>query len=198
MLKRTFSKSWFPWLTAGSMLLLGTIAALPLKAATETARSSVPLTLLAQNNIIRATSAQEETLYLNNDRRYSYNLIAAERGTIDGITIPVGATIVGYYEPAEGGLRYVAEAVVYDTYSYQISATSSVLEDKKDPRDTSAGAIAEDAGIGAAAGVVLGEVFGDADIGEVVGGAAAGAAVGNITADRVVVIEPDQPISLYD
>ena len=63
--------------------------------------------------------------------------------------------------------------------------------------DTSAGAVAEDAGIGAAGGVVLGEVPGDANVEEAVGGAAAGAAVGNVTADRVVVIEPDESIILY-
>jgi hypothetical protein len=198
MLKRTLTKSWFLGLAVSSTVLLGTGGTLPTNAVTQTPRSSTTPILLAQNNIIQATSAQQSTLYLNNDRRYSYNLVATERGTIDGITIPFGATIIGYYEPTEGGLRYVAEAVAYDNYRYQISATSLVLEDEKDPRDTSAGAIAGDAAIGAGAGAVLGEVFGDADVGEVVGGAAAGAAVGNITADRVVVVEPDQPIPLYD
>ena len=130
--------------------------------------------LIAQNFAkITATSAQETTLYLNNDRSYSYNLIAQERGVIGNITIPKGATIVGKYVPAEGGLRYVAEAVTYDGYSYSIRATSGIIEDVKDPRDTSAGAIATDAGIGAAGGTILGEIFGDAGVGEIVGGAAA-------------------------
>ncbi|WP_144054317.1 hypothetical protein [Pleurocapsa sp. PCC 7319] len=155
--------------------------------------------LLAQNSpSLKAESAQQETLYLNNDRTYSYNLIAQERGVIDNVTVPVGATIVGKYVPAEGGLRYVAEAVTYGNYSYRINASSGIIKDVKDPRDTSAGAIAKDAGIGAAGGVVLGEVFGDAGVGEIVGGAAAGAATGNLTADRVVVIEPDSAISLYE
>lgn len=154
--------------------------------------------LLTQTNTVTASSAQQDTLYLNNDKTYSYNLIATERTTLDGVTIPVGATIVGRYVPAEGGLRYVAEAVTYDQYSYPISATSQVFEDVKDPRDRSAGAIAGDAGIGAAGGAVLGEVLGDeANVEEIIGGAAAGAAVGNITAERVVVIEPNEPITLY-
>ncbi|MEO0835608.1 MAG: hypothetical protein AAFY16_06395 [Cyanobacteria bacterium J06642_3] len=154
--------------------------------------------IIAQNNSgVRATSAQQSTLYLNNDRSYSYNLIAQERGVIDNVTIPKGATIVGKYIPAEGGLRYVAEAVTYDGFSYSISATSGIMKDVKDPRDTSAGAIATDAGIGAAGGTILGEIFGSAGVGEIVGGAAAGAAVGNLTADRVVVIEPEAPIALY-
>ena len=153
---------------------------------------------LAQSRSIKATSAQSQTLYLNNNRSYSYNLIAANRGVIDRIVIPQGATIVGKYVPAKGGLRYVAEAVTYDRYSYRISASSSVLEDVKDPRDTSTGAIIEDAAIGAAGGTILGEVFGDAGVGEILGGAAAGVVVGNVTADRVVVIEPNAAIILYD
>lgn len=157
-----------------------------------------PLAALAQNRSIKANSAQLETLYLNNNRTYSYNLTAEERGVIDGIVIPVGATIVGKYVPAKGGLRYLAEAVTYGRYSYRINASSSVLEDVKDPRDISAGAIAEDAAIGAAGGTILGEIFGDADAGEIIGGAAAGVLVGNVTADRVVVIHPDTPIVLYD
>lgn len=152
---------------------------------------------IAQSRTIEAKSAQQDTLYLNNNKTYSYNLIATQRGTIGNITVPVGATIEGKYVPSEGGLRYVAEAVTYDQYSYNISAASQTIEDVKDPRDTSAGAIAEDAGIGAAGGLVLGEVLGDANVGEAVGGAAAGAAVGNVTADRVVVIKPDESILLY-
>ena len=155
--------------------------------------------LIAQSIALQAESAQEETLYLNNDRTYSYNLVARERGVIDGVVIPAGATIVGKYVPAEGGLRYVAEAVTYDDYSYTISASSGVIKDVKDPRDTSAGAIAGDAGIGAAGGAILGEVLGDeANVEEIIGGAAVGAATGNITADRVVVVEPDSAIALYD
>ena len=153
---------------------------------------------IAQASVLQAESAQSETLYLNNDRTYSYNLVAKEKGVIGDVTVPAGATIVGKYVPAEGGLQYVAEAVTYDDYSYTINASSSIIEDEKDPRDTSTGAVAEDAGIGAAGGAVLGEVLGDAGAAEVVGGAAAGAATGNLTADRVVVIEPDSEISLYE
>ncbi|MGF1479491.1 MAG: hypothetical protein ACFB4I_08375 [Cyanophyceae cyanobacterium] len=198
-------------LAASSTLVLGGLSFVPetgLAQSTKRARLSradifeqAPESaqiLISQSNSIQATSAQEQTLYLNNDRVYSYNLVAFERQEIDNVVIPDGATIVGRYEPAQGGLRYVAEAVVYDGYSYSLSATSAVIEDVKDPRDTSAGSIAEDAGIGAAAGAVVGEVLGDeANVEEILGGAAAGAATGNITADRVVVVEPNQPIVLY-
>ena len=100
--------------------------------------STQPEFTIAQNSPdLKAESAQKETLYLNNDRTYSYNLIAQERGYIGDVTVPKGATIVGKYVPADGGLRYVAEAVTYDGYSYTINASSGVIEDQKDPRDTS-------------------------------------------------------------
>lgn len=153
---------------------------------------------LAQaNTVVPASSIQQSTLYLNNDRAYSYNLEVEEGVTVGGRYLPPGVEIVGQYEPAEGGLRYDADAFILNGRSYPLNATSPVIEDVKDPRDTSTGSIAEDAGIGAAAGAILGEVFGDAGAGEIIGGAAAGAAAGNVTADRVVVIEPDQRINLY-
>ena len=177
--------------TASLMFVEGAIAP-------EATSSQIEKTSIAQASVLQAQSAQQETLYLNNDRTYSYNLVAKEQGVIGGITVPAGATIVGKYVPAEGGLQYVAEAVTYDDNSYTINASSEVIEDEKDPRDTSTGAVAEDAGIGAAGGAVLGEVFGDAGATEIIGGAAAGAATGNLTAERVVVIEPDAEITLYE
>lgn len=148
-------------------------------------------------SVVSASSIQQSTLYLNNDRAYSYNLEVEAGVTVGGRYLPPGAVIRGQYVPAEGGLRYDANAVIINDRSYPLNATSPVIEDVKDPRDTSTGSIAEDAGIGAAAGAILGEIFGSADAGGVIGGAAAGAAAGNVTADRVVVVEPDQPINLY-
>lgn len=152
---------------------------------------------IAQAAVIPTSSVQQETLYLNTDRAYSYNLTVEQGVTVNGLYLPPGAEIQGQYVPAEGGLRYDASSVIVDGRSYSLNASSEVIEDIKDPRDTSVGSIAEDAGIGAAGGLVLGEVLGDAGLGAIVGGAAAGAATGNLTADRVVVVEPNMPINLY-
>jgi hypothetical protein len=152
---------------------------------------------VAQNATIPTSSIQQETLYLNNDRAYSYNLEVERPTTVSGLNLPVGAEIQGQYEPADGGLRYVANAVTINGNVYDLNATSGVIADVKDPRDTRTGSIAEDAGIGAAGGLILGEILGDAGVAGAVGGAAAGAAVGNVTADRVVVVEPDEIINLY-
>ncbi|MEQ9669427.1 hypothetical protein [Coleofasciculus sp. G2-EDA-02] len=178
-------------LAASSALVLGIPLLLPGVAQAQNQM------LVAETTAIAATSAQNQTLHLNNDRVYSYNLEVSRGTTVDGMYIPVGATILGRYEPASGGLRYVATGVRMNGRTYNLDATSEVLEDQKDPRDTSAGAIAEDAGIGAAGGAILGEVFGNADIGEILGGAVAGGVAGNVTADRVVVVEPEETIILY-
>ncbi|HEY9768702.1 MAG TPA: hypothetical protein V6C71_09420 [Coleofasciculaceae cyanobacterium] len=117
-------------------VLIGGISFFPRQALSQPKKQI----LVAQNTpSIRAASAQAETLYLNNDRTYAYNLIAQEEGFIGDVAIPVGATIVGKYVPAEGGLRYVAEAVTYDDYSYTIDASSEIIKDVKDPRDTLSG-----------------------------------------------------------
>ncbi len=45
-----------------------------------------PQLLISQNTPdLKAESAQEETLYLNNDRTYAYNLIAQEDGVIGDV-----------------------------------------------------------------------------------------------------------------
>lgn len=152
---------------------------------------------IAQNAVIPTSSIQQQTLYLKKDRAYSYNLEVERSVTVNGLTLPAGAEIQGQYVPAEGGLRYVADSVVINGRTYDFNASSEVLHDVKDPRDTQAGSIAEDAGIGAVGGLILGEVLGDGGIEGAIGGAAAGAAVGNVTADRVVVVEPNQPINLF-
>ncbi|MBE9076077.1 hypothetical protein IQ241_02005 [Romeria aff. gracilis LEGE 07310] len=173
--------------TAGIAMLMGTTAA----------RAQTSPTLIAQAATLEASSAQNGTLYLNEDRNYSYNLELERAATVNGVYLPVGTIIQGRYEPAgEDGLRYIADTAIVGDQAYSLQATSRVLDDQKDPRDTSAGSIGEDAAIGAAGGAVLGELLGDIDLGEVIGGAAAGAAVGNLTADQVVVIEPDQLIVL--
>lgn len=139
----------------------------------------------------------DETLYFNTDTTYELPLVVSSPVVIEGVTLPEGTLIQGRLEPASGGLRYVASAVEAGGISRSLNATSVVLEDIKDPRETSAEAIAGDAAIGAAGGAVIGAVIGDGvGLLEILGGAAAGVVVGNVTAQRVVIIEPNQPILL--
>ena len=146
---------------------------------------------------LRTTLEEDKTLYLNKDNSYDYDLVLRSQATIGQQRLPVGAIVRGRFEPAEGGLVYVANSVEVADRIYQLQAVSELLRDRKDPRQTSTGAILTDAAIGAAGGYVLGEVLGDADVWEVVGGAAAGVVVGNTTAPLTVVIKPEDEIVLY-
>lgn len=156
-----------------------------------------PPTLLAQATAsLQTVNPGDQTLYLNNDDTHDYNLRVTANTTISGLAIPAGAIVRGRFEPVEGGLRYVADSVEFNSRVYGIRAISDTFHDVKDPRETTAGAILGDAAIGAAGGALLTEIFGDASVGGAIGGAAAGVVVGNVTAQRVVVIEPNQAIAL--
>ena len=152
---------------------------------------------LQSSTTVQAALAQDETLYLNKNSTYSYNLVVRNAATLGGQRLPVGAIVRGQFEPAEGGLVYKANSVELGDRIYQVNASSELLRDRKDPRQKTTGAIVTDAAIGAAGGYVLGEVLGDANVWEVVGGAAAGVLVGNTTAPSVVVIKPEDQIVLY-
>lgn len=149
------------------------------------------------SSALRTTLEQDNTLYLNRDKTYSYDLVLRSAGAIGQQRLPVGTVIRGQFEPAEGGLVYVANSVEVADQIYRVNATSELLRDRKDPRQTSTGAVLTDAAIGAAGGYVLGEVLGNAGVWEVVGGAAAGVVVGNTTAPFVVIIKPEDQIVLY-
>lgn len=161
--------------------------------------SQNPNAQVAQSSAALSTTLKptNETLYLNKTKTYEYDLVLRSESAIGGQRLPVGAVVRGRFEPAEGGLVYVADSVELGDRIVRINAVSELLRDRKDPRQTSTGAVLTDAAIGAAGGYVLGEVLGDAGVIEVLGGAAAGVVIGNTTAPFVVVIRPEDQIVLY-
>lgn len=155
-------------------------------------------TRVAQEQVaLQTTLEAPETLYLDKRGSYDYDLVLSNASSYGGRRLPVGTIIRGQFQPADGGLVYRANSIELANQIYQIDAYSELLRDRKDPRETSTGAILTDAAIGAVGGYVIGEVLGDPDLWEVVGGAAAGVVVGNTTAPFVVVIRPDDLITLY-
>jgi hypothetical protein len=120
--------------------------------------------------------------------------VAASNGTV---LIPAGAVIEGQFVPAEGGSKFVAQKLISRGATVRLQAESALINDIKDPRETNAGAILTDAGIGGAAGAVLGGVLrGNVQIIDVLGGAAASVLVGNVTAPQVTVIEPSTVVNV--
>lgn len=155
-----------------------------------------PAAQAAESSTLSASLETNETLYLAPNETVAYNLRLTSAATINGRELPAGTLVRGQFEPVQGGLRYVATSAELGDRIYSFTAASDTLHDVKDPRETSTGAILGDAAIGATGGALLGEIFGNADFLEIIGGAAAGVIVGNVTAQRVVIIEPAQAFTL--
>ena len=141
-----------------------------------------------------------EKIYIapNERRDFEFKLRQPVKNSQGRTLLPYGSVISGRFDPAPGGTRFFAKSIAINGRSYPLSAQSKVINDVKDPRETSTGAMAGDAAIGALGGVVLGGLTGDHAIAteEVLAGAAAGAAVGNVTAPQVVVLDANTDLQL--
>ncbi|MBD2188980.1 hypothetical protein [Pseudanabaena mucicola] len=142
---------------------------------------------------------RQETLYIAKGETVSANLVVAKDVVANNgtVLIPSGAVIEGQFVPAEGGSKFVAQKFTSRGATVTLQAESALINDVKDPRETNAGAILVDSGLGGAAGAVLGGVLrGNVQIIDILGGAAAGAIIGNVTAPQVTVIEPSLVINV--
>jgi hypothetical protein len=141
-----------------------------------------------------------ERIYIapNERRDFDFKLRQAVKNSQGRTLLPYGSVVSGRFEPAPGGTRFLAKSIAINGRSYPLSAQSKVINDVKDPRETSTGALAGDAAIGALGGVVLGGLTGDRVIAteEVLAGAAAGAVVGNVTAPQVVILDANTDLQL--
>lgn len=143
---------------------------------------------------------RQDTLYIAKGETVNATLLVAQdiKAPSNGtVLIPAGAVIEGQFVPVEGGSKFVAQKFTSRGATISLQAESALINDMKDPRETNAGSILTDAGIGGAAGAVLSGVLrGNVQILDVLGGAAAGAVIGNVTAPQVTVIEPNTVINI--
>ena len=181
---------------ASTLISLGAIVS-PVLAQENSPGRTEPVIVAQSTQTLSTAIRSDDTLYLNKDEVHEYNLRLENRTAVGDRFLPEGSIIRGQFEPVDGGLRYIATSAEVGDRIFDVNAVSETLTDQKDPRQTDTDDILEDAAIGAAGGLIIGEVLGDADFLEILGGAVAGAVVGNVTAPRVVVLEPDQSILLY-
>lgn len=142
---------------------------------------------------------RQDTLYIAKGETVNASLLVAQDivATNGTVLIPAGASIEGQFVPVEGGSKFVAQKFTSRGATVSLQAESALINDMKDPRETNAGAILTDAGIGGAAGAVLGGVLrGGIHVEDILGGAAAGAVIGNVTAPQVTVIEPNTVLNI--
>ncbi|NER29811.1 MAG: hypothetical protein F6J89_19875 [Symploca sp. SIO1C4] len=126
----------------------------------------IPLSSENDKIIVTPKETAKVTLEVERDIRSASGNIAIRRGS----------QIKGKLQPAFGGTQFVAEELILRNTDerFPIEASSGVITEteiisrKTDPD------ILEGALIGAAAGAILAEVFGDIDFGEVLAGAGLG------------------------
>ncbi|MEN9203602.1 MAG: hypothetical protein Q6K80_11965 [Thermostichus sp. DG_1_6_bins_120] len=156
--------------------------------------------LLRSGDLIQAVHRSGEALLVapGETRAVSLSLDTPLRDTYGNLIVPAGAILEGQFQPVSGGTQFVSRALVINGQSYPLYAQSQVIPHQKDPRHTSAEAIVQDALIGAAAGALLGGLFGNQVISteKVLGGAAAGAVIGNVTAPEVAIVNPNTSLTL--
>jgi hypothetical protein len=147
---------------------------------------------------------EAEKIIVTPEETSSVTLIVAEniRSTSGTVIIPEGSEIEGELRPAEGGTRFMAERVTLpnrDT-SYPIDATSQVITRTETITRNSDPDILQGAAIGAAAGAVLAEIFGDIDFVEVLAGAGVGVLASVLLRGQeeveVVVVYPETDLDL--
>jgi hypothetical protein len=156
-------------------------------------------------NFIPTRSDDADKIIIMPDETLSVTLIVDTdiRSSAGTLLIPAGSEIEGELRPTGDGTRFFAQELMIKNSNQRvpINATSREItqtETIDEGSDTSS--ILTGAVIGAAAGAVLAEIFGDIDFGEVLGGAGIGALAGWLLGGRkqaeVFVINPDTDLDL--
>ncbi|NET59928.1 MAG: hypothetical protein F6K47_28395 [Symploca sp. SIO2E6] len=156
-------------------------------------------------NLIPTISDETDKIVIAPDETLAVTLIVNTdiRSSAGTLLIPAGSEIEGEMRPTAGGTRFFAQELMIKNSNQQvpIDATSQEITDTETiDEGTDTSAILTGALIGAGAGVVLGEIFGDIDFLEVLGGAGAGALAGLLLGGskqaEVFVINPDTDLDL--
>lgn len=156
--------------------------------------------LVRAGEVITATAQTGQTLYISPGQTVPFDMVLNSplQDPQGNVVVPAGSTVQGQFQPAQGGTQFVTQSLLFNGRSYPLFAQSNVIPSQRDPRQTSGQAIVEDAFIGAAAGALLGGIFGNRVISteKVLGGAAAGAVIGNVTAPEAAVVQPNASLAL--
>ncbi len=140
--------------------------------------------------VIPASIGLTDVVYVATGETLVYPLRVGNAVNVNGLLLPPGSSINGEFRPVPGGVRYFANSVSIGGNPYPISATSDLITDFKDPRQTRFGNLVLNGLVGAAAGSPLGPIG-------AIGGAILGTVIGNVTAPQVVELVPNQTINLY-
>jgi hypothetical protein len=167
---------------------------------------------ISQNNSgrVRAGTTVEveqpdgKRIVLTPDETVSVTLVTRDpvRSQSGTILIPRGTKIDGEFRPAQDGTEFVARRIIFrDGTERNINARTNIVNyRKKIQRGTNTDPIWQGALVGGGASVLISSIVTRPGIFKTLAGAGAGALAGYLIGGRkrteVIVVDPDQPLSL--
>jgi len=153
---------------------------------------------------IPVTYDKERILLTSNERVPLTLKVAANITTRDGrVLIPAESQVTGELQPAEGGVRFIAQTLTMpDGRQMTINASSSAITKTETVRKgANVGTLVKNAALGAGAAAAISGVTGNRTIttGEVLGGAGIGTLLGLFLGRKtvdLVVVEPNTDLNL--
>jgi S-layer homology domain len=135
--------------------------------------------VVAGSNIpVRYTAAEKIVVATNETADVSLTVAADVRDSQGAVAIPAGSLVNGQLVPTNGGSQFVARSVVLNGQAYPLSATSGVVQTKRNLRDPNLGLILGGAALGSGAAAAIGGTTGNRTVngGNVLLGGTVGAA----------------------
>lgn len=126
----------------------------------------------------------------------------AVRSQAGTVLIPRGTRIEGEFRPAEDGTRFVARRIIFrDGTEQNIDGSTNIVNERRRiQRGTNTDPIWQGALVGGAASAVISSIVTRPGIFKTLAGAGAGALAGYLIGGRkrteVIVVEPDEPLTL--
>lgn len=102
------------------------------------------------------------------------------RNSLGAVAIPAGSQVSGQIVPTQGGSQFVAQSVVINGQTYNLNATSAVIQTKKSVRDPSLAVTLGSAALSTGVAAIIGGTSGDRlhNAGNLILAGSVGAAVG--------------------
>jgi hypothetical protein len=118
--------------------------------------------VLSGTNIpVRYTAAERIVVAPNETADVTLTVAADVRDSQGAVAIPAGSLVNGQLVPSNGGSQFVARSVVVNGQAYALSATSGVVQTKKNLRDPNIAQIIGGAALGSGAAAVIGGTTGN-------------------------------------
>jgi hypothetical protein len=207
MLKKSWKSGVAVLMTLG-LMTTGTVAPLMLLERPAVAGLFSPsndnTVQVPSGTTIRVAEQDGKKIIITPDETMNVTLVTTEsvRSSMGTVLIPKGATITGQFQPTEDGTQFVAQRITLsDGTQRDLDARSNILDERETiDKGRNWGAVWKGALVGGAAATLISALVTKVGVLKVLGGVGAGAVGGFLLGGRkkaeVIVVQPDQDLTL--